>query len=184
MRAVQQAQDKRRNGRTSGRGQNQSTVRQCSRETDSTIREFRLVKSMSCEPHVLQLPSGRLGEGNGNPRQCSCLENPMDGGAWWAAVYGVAQSQTRLKRLSSSGSSSGRLKRNLNAREALDILTWCEYVEWTEELPRRRSWIRVWKANRKHVLVTKPSVTGDGSKISDEKDYRLTDTSKVSRLGG
>ena len=42
------------------------------------------------------------GEGNGNPLQCSCLENPRDGGAWWAAVYGVAQSRTRLKRLSSS----------------------------------------------------------------------------------
>ena len=41
------------------------------------------------------------GEGNGNPLQCSCLENPRDGGAWWAAVYGVAQSQTWLKRLSS-----------------------------------------------------------------------------------
>ena len=37
-----------------------------------------------------------IGEGNGNPLQCSCLENPRDGGAWWAAVYGVAQSQTRL----------------------------------------------------------------------------------------
>ena len=37
------------------------------------------------------------GEGNGNPLQCSCLENPRDGGAWWAAVYGVAQSRTRLK---------------------------------------------------------------------------------------
>ena len=43
-----------------------------------------------------------IGEGNGNPLQCSCLENPRDGRAWWAAVYGVAQSQTRLKRLSSS----------------------------------------------------------------------------------
>ena len=43
-----------------------------------------------------------IGEGNGNPLQCSCLENPRDRGAWWAAVYGVAQSQTRLKRLSSS----------------------------------------------------------------------------------
>ena len=42
------------------------------------------------------------GEGNGNPLQCSCLENPRDGGAWRAAVYGVAQSRTRLKRLSSS----------------------------------------------------------------------------------
>ena len=38
-----------------------------------------------------------IGEGNGNPLQCSCLENPRDGGAWWAAVYGVAQSRTRLK---------------------------------------------------------------------------------------
>ena len=47
-----------------------------------------------------------IGEGNGSPLQCSCLENPRDGGAWWAAVYGVAQSQTRLKRLSSSSSSS------------------------------------------------------------------------------
>ena len=44
------------------------------------------------------------GEWNGNPLQCSCLENPRDGGAWWAAVYGVAQSRTRLKRLSSSSS--------------------------------------------------------------------------------
>jgi len=43
-----------------------------------------------------------LGEGNGNLLQCSCLENPRDGGTWWAAVYGVAQSRTRLKRLSSS----------------------------------------------------------------------------------
>ena len=45
-----------------------------------------------------------IGEGNGNPLQRSCLENPRDGGAWWAAVYGVASSRTRLKRLSSSSS--------------------------------------------------------------------------------
>ena len=45
-------------------------------------------------------------EGNGNPLQCSCLENPRDRGAWWAAVYGVVQSWTQLKRLSSSSSSS------------------------------------------------------------------------------
>ena len=47
----------------------------------------------------------RTGEGNGSPLQCSCLENPRDCGAWWAAVYGVAQSRTRLKWLSSSSSS-------------------------------------------------------------------------------
>ena len=55
----------------------------------------------------LSLFTSCIGEGNGNPLQCSCLENPRDGGAWWAAVCGVAQSRTRLKRLSSS---SSRLK--------------------------------------------------------------------------
>ena len=51
-----------------------------------------------------------IGEGNGNPLQCSCLENPRDRGAWWAAVYGVAQSWIRLKQLSSSSSSSWVLR--------------------------------------------------------------------------
>ena len=50
------------------------------------------------DPKVRKIPGG----GHGNPLQCSCLKNPRDGGAWWAAVYGVAQSRTRLKRLSSS----------------------------------------------------------------------------------
>ena len=54
---------------------------------------------------VSSLSLSCLGERNGNPLQCSCLENPRDSGAWWATVYGVAQSQTRLKRLSSSSSS-------------------------------------------------------------------------------
>ena len=45
-----------------------------------------------------------IGEGNGNPLQCSCLENPKDRGAWWAADYGISQSWTRLKQLSSSSS--------------------------------------------------------------------------------
>ena len=49
-------------------------------------------------------PLSCTGEGNGNPLQCACLEIPRDGGAWWAAVYGVAQSWTRLKRLSCSSS--------------------------------------------------------------------------------
>ena len=43
-----------------------------------------------------------VGGGNGNPLQCSCLENPRDGGAWWAAVYGVTQNRIRLKQLSST----------------------------------------------------------------------------------
>ena len=59
-------------------------------ESDSTER-LHLHFSFSC-----------IGEGNGTLLQCSCLENPTDRGAWWAAVYGVAKSRTRLKRLSSS----------------------------------------------------------------------------------
>ena len=51
-----------------------------------------------------------IGEGNGNPLQCSCLENPRDGGAWLAAVYGVAQSRTRRKRLSSSSSRNSKVQ--------------------------------------------------------------------------
>ena len=61
-------------------------------ESDTTER-LHFQFSLSC-----------IGEGNGNPFQCSCLENPREGGAWWAAVYGVSQSRTRLKRLSSSSS--------------------------------------------------------------------------------
>ena len=64
------------------------------REESDTTEQLPFHFSLSC-----------IGEGNGNPLQCSCLENPRDGGAWWAAIYGVVQSQTRLKRLSSSSSS-------------------------------------------------------------------------------
>ena len=63
-------------------------------ETIETVTDF--IFSLSC-----------IGEGNGSPLQCSCLENPRGGGAWWAAIYGVAWSWTRLKRLSSS--SNGQL---------------------------------------------------------------------------
>ena len=54
-----------------------------------------------------------IGEGNGNPLQCSCLENSRDGGTWWAALYGVAQSRTRLKQLSSSSSSKSSVNVHL-----------------------------------------------------------------------
>ena len=62
-------------------------------------------KKPSC---FLKTTPKQQGEGNGNPLQYSCLENTRDRGAWWAAVYGVAQSQTRLKRLSSSNSQNNR----------------------------------------------------------------------------
>ena len=56
------------------------------REESDTTERLHFHFSRSC-----------IGEGNGNPLQCSCLENPGEGEAWWAAIYGVAQSQTRLK---------------------------------------------------------------------------------------
>ena len=72
-------------------------------ESDTTERlQFHF--SLSC-----------IGEGNGNPLQCSCLENPRDGGAWAAAVDEVTQSQTRLKRLSSSSSSSRGQNKAVNS---------------------------------------------------------------------
>ena len=103
-----------------------------------------------------------IGEGNGNPLQCSCLENPRDRGAWWAAVYGVAQSRTRLKRLSSSSSSNAHqgpvalMVKNLSAMQETwvqslgqedplekgmathsSILAWS--IPWTEEPGRLQS---------------------------------------------
>ena len=67
-----------------------------------------------------------IGEGNGNPLQCSCLENPGDRGAWWASVCGVAQSRTRLMRLSSSISSSSSSRKLIQTLlSSTQLLQWC-----------------------------------------------------------
>ena len=85
----------------------------------------------------LILGSGRFcGEGNGNPLQYSCLENPRDGGAWWAAVYGAAQSRTQLKRLSSS-SSSYDVAQTVKRLPAMRILGFDPRVG---KIPWRRKW--------------------------------------------
>ena len=79
-----------------GKSHGQRSLVGCSpwgREESGTTKWLHFHFSLSC-----------IVEGNGNPLQCSCLENPRDGGAWWAAVSGVAQSLTQLKRLSSSSS--------------------------------------------------------------------------------
>ena len=57
-----------------------------------------------------------------HPLQCCCLENPRDGGAWWAAVYGVAQSRTRLQRLNSSSSSNDSWRASLVAQLYLPVM--------------------------------------------------------------
>ena len=79
-----------------GKSHGQRSLVGCSpwgREESDTTERLPFHFSLSC-----------IGEGNGNSLQHSCLENPRDGGAWWAAIFGVAQSWTRLKRLSSSSS--------------------------------------------------------------------------------
>ena len=77
----------------------------------------------------------RIGEGNGNPLQCSCPENPRDGGAWWAAIYGVAQSRTGLRRLSSSSFPGGA-----NGKDLACQCRRCWFASWIGKIPWRRKW--------------------------------------------
>ena len=99
-----------------GKSHGQRSLVGCSpwgREESDTTERLHFPFSLSC-----------IGEGNGNPLQCSCLENPRDSGAWWAAICGVAQSQTRLKQLSSS--SSKKL-----VKVAQSCLTLCNPMDYT-----------------------------------------------------
>ena len=93
------------------------------------IRELRSsVSYFSCVMNgklVLTFLSLAIGEGNDNPLQYSCLENPRDGGAWWAAVYGVSQSWTRLKRLSSSSSKLSYTLGNIHGNSTVALQTEC-----------------------------------------------------------
>ena len=99
-----------------------------------------------------------IGEGNGNPLQCSCLENPRYGGAWWAAVPGVTQSWTRLKWLSSSRSrtvwvsvsykwtqntplSDWRPWSQDSKRSGNTLLVWCTVKSTSHRKPRTPSWL-------------------------------------------
>ena len=75
------------------------------KESDAT-KQLLFHFSLSC-----------IGEGNGNPLQCSCLEDLRDGGAWWVAICGVAQSRTQLKQLSSSSSSSSSSSRLIKKKK-------------------------------------------------------------------
>ena len=88
------------------------------RQESATAEGLHFPFSLSC-----------IGEGNGNPHQCSCLENPRDGEAWWTAVSGVTQSRTRLKRCSSSSIISLGSK---NTNFIISIfLNFTRFVSWT-----------------------------------------------------
>ena len=106
-------------------------------ESDTTER-LHFHFSLSC-----------IGEGNGNPLPYSCLENPRDGGAWWAAVCGVSQSRTRLKRLSSSSMLGHSLSECVFEIEFLSITGWLgyvyfEYTKWDWESDRVSGHSHIW----------------------------------------
>ena len=94
---------------------------------------------------AISLSLSCIGEGNGNPLQCSCLDNPRDGGAWWAAVYGVAQSWTRLKRLSSSSSML------LTSSPVLLVLLMVN-IFWVEKLSRYFPIMKKWVSDLKWLV--------------------------------
>ena len=99
-----------------GRLQSHGVAKSWTRVSNFTFFHFHF--SLSC-----------IGEGNGNPLQCSCLENPRDGGAWWAAVYGVAQSRTR--HLAAAASSFHVLILEKEMATHSSILAW--KTIWREE---------------------------------------------------
>ena len=88
-------------------------------EEPGRLQSIESLESDTTERLPFHFSLSCIGEGNGNPLQCSCLEYPRDRGAWWAAIYGVAQSQTRLKRLSSSSSSPVISKNVIVAHEKI-----------------------------------------------------------------
>ena len=124
-----------------------------------------------------------IGWGNGNPLQCFCLDNPMDGGAWWAAVYGVAQSRTRLKRFSSSSMvipsitpapKKAFVSKNWNITLDLDgnlllawphnvaLRIWKQQTRFRENIRTCRNWKPASKKHRK-AWSNRPALRSRGS---------------------
>ena len=98
-----------------------------------------------------------IGERNSNPLQCSCLENPRDGGAWWVAVYGVAQNRTQQKQLSSSSSSSSFTQFKLFISHKRKLKP--KVVKWfSKGLIARAQPVELSKSNKNQWLFTEQSL--------------------------
>ena len=107
------------------------------------------------------------GEGNGKPLQCSCLENPRDGRAWWAAVYGVAQSRTQLKWLSNSNIYI-YIFLGKYPRQVWSLKHYYTFIEY-ESLCSSP-----WLINQKHLLIFFPWLTDNKiSKIDRRRSYKI-----------
>ena len=140
------------------------------KELDTTER-LHIYFSLSC-----------IGEGNGNPLQCFCLENPRDGGAWWAAVYGVTQSRTRLKWLSSSMFnwalvSLGRWKLLTD----LEVTVACQTCEQILPSPARLLCLArkvlpsITETSEEHLLEQRKNVSPPHTRVRFQDDFsRLT----------
>ena len=114
-------------------------------EEPSRLRSMGLLESDMTERLHFHFSLSCIGEGNGNPFQCSYLENPRDWEAWWATVYGVAQSRTRcLKRLSSSSSSSSCLEGIRRIKAATVITIWStSFQSLRPKLLHCKSWLEL-----------------------------------------
>ena len=123
--------------------------------------------SETTEQHHFHFSLSCIGGGNGNPLQCSCLENPRDGGAQWASVYGVAQSRTRLKQLSSSSS-------RINFK-ICDTNVFVLMLIWVNVFPCRKEVVMSWMFGKQKELetVTCPRELGvhSVSSLSSVWDY-------------
>ena len=115
-------------------------------EKPGRLQSMRSLESDTLSDFTFTFHFHAFGERNGNPLQCSCLENPRDGEAWWAAIYGVAQSRTRLKRLSSR--SSSRLNPSSSEKDKA-----------AKDKKEQMGGIKFKKSNKKKRAVSQPKLT-------------------------
>jgi len=126
------------------------------------------------------------GGGHGHPLQYSCLENPGDGGAWWAAVYGVAQSRTRLKRLSSSSSICQTYNNHPNSKQQPKDYTGKQHLLKKQRLEEKKKtsrkntsvmtdkWICAIKLFSFKSMCSQPHIENWDSHLSEERERQVT----------
>ena len=127
--------------------------------------QSRRLKRLGFNPWVRKIPGG----GHGNPLQYSCLENPMNRGAWWATVHGVAESWTRLKQLSSSSKGASQVVLMVKNPPANAGYLRCAFNPWVRKIPWRRTWqpTRVFLPGESHEQRSLVGYSPWGRKESD-----------------